>query len=116
MTGSSINPDFLLYDLFLYLGGCQTEQSIIMKQNLKKFEKDIEMEHQIYDEELRNSIKMSEKTLDILDDPNHVDIVEVEEDEEKDNFDCESILTTYSTIYNHPKLIKEPSIKVCRVH
>ena len=86
-----------------------------MKQNLKKFEKDVEMQHQTYDEELRKSIQMSEKTLDFLDDPNHVDIVEVEEDEEKDNFDCESILTTYSTIYNHPKLIKEPSIKVCRV-
>jgi len=97
------------------IGGCQTEESIVMKQNLKKFEKDVEMQHQTYDEELRKSIQMSEKTLDILDDPNHVDIVEVEEDEEKDNFDCESILTTYSTIYNHPKLIKEPSIKPIRV-
>ena len=37
-----------------------------MKQNLKKFEKDIEMQHQTYDEELRKSIQMSEKTLDIL--------------------------------------------------
>merc|ERR1712018_421913 len=34
---------------------------------------------------------------------------------EHDNFDCESILTTYSTLYNHPKLISEPSIKPIRV-
>lgn len=27
---------------------------------------------------------------------------------EKDKWDCESILSTYSNIYNHPKLIKEP--------
>jgi len=28
---------------------------------------------------------------------------------EKDKWDCESILSTYSNIYNHPKLIAEPS-------
>lgn len=27
----------------------------------------------------------------------------------KDKWDCESILSTYSNIYNHPKLISEPS-------
>lgn len=27
---------------------------------------------------------------------------------EKDKWDCESILSTYSNIYNHPKLIAEP--------
>lgn len=27
----------------------------------------------------------------------------------KDKWDCESILSTYSNIYNHPKLIPEPS-------
>uniref|UniRef100_A0A182VTB9 Protein LTV1 homolog n=1 Tax=Anopheles minimus TaxID=112268 RepID=A0A182VTB9_9DIPT len=33
--------------------------------------------------------------------------MEVEESEEK-KWDCESILSTYSNIYNHPKLIQEP--------
>lgn len=28
---------------------------------------------------------------------------------EKEKWDCESILSTYSNIYNHPKLIPEPS-------
>lgn len=27
----------------------------------------------------------------------------------KDKWDCESIISTYSNIYNHPKLISEPS-------
>lgn len=27
---------------------------------------------------------------------------------EKDKWDCESILSSYSNIYNHPKLIAEP--------
>ena len=27
----------------------------------------------------------------------------------KDRFDCQSILSTYSTLYNHPRLIKEQS-------
>lgn len=29
---------------------------------------------------------------------------------EKDKWDCESILSTYSNIYNHPKLITEPKV------
>lgn len=35
---------------------------------------------------------------------------EVEDDKEK-KWDCESILSTYSNIYNHPKLIDEPRSK-----
>lgn len=30
------------------------------------------------------------------------------EDGEQKKWDCESILSTYSNIYNHPKLIQEP--------
>lgn len=33
----------------------------------------------------------------------------VENPEEK-KWDCESILSTYSNIYNHPALIKEPLV------
>ena len=39
------------------------------------------------------------------------EIIQVEvKPEEK--WDCESILSTYSNLYNHPKLISEPK-KVC---
>lgn len=36
------------------------------------------------------------------------DFVEVEVDDGKKKWDCESILSTYSNLYNHPKLIDEP--------
>lgn len=29
---------------------------------------------------------------------------------ERDKWDCESIISTYSNIYNHPKLISEPKV------
>lgn len=29
---------------------------------------------------------------------------------EKEKWDCESILSTYSNLYNHPKLISEPKV------
>ena len=44
--------------------------------------------------------------LDRSDSEEEVDIVKVEDKGEK--WDCESILSTYSTLYNHPKLISEP--------
>ncbi|OWF46212.1 protein LTV1 homolog [Mizuhopecten yessoensis] len=36
------------------------------------------------------------------------DMVDVEVQEPGEKWDCESILSTYSNIYNHPKLIEEP--------
>jgi len=44
------------------------------------------------------------------------ELIEAEEVEPEDRFDCESILTTYSTLYNHPKMISEPSIKPIRIN
>lgn len=29
---------------------------------------------------------------------------------EKEKWDCESILSTYSNLYNHPKMISEPTV------
>lgn len=31
---------------------------------------------------------------------------------EKEKWDCESILSTYSNLYNHPKLISEPPVSI----
>lgn len=30
--------------------------------------------------------------------------------EKKEKWDCESILSTYSNLYNHPQIIKEPRV------
>ena len=32
--------------------------------------------------------------------------------EEKEKWDCETILSTYSNLYNHPKVIEEPKVIV----
>jgi len=37
-----------------------------------------------------------------------------EKPKENNNWDCESILSTYSNLYNHPKTIAEPSKKKCK--
>ncbi|KAG5671975.1 hypothetical protein PVAND_002139 [Polypedilum vanderplanki] len=43
--------------------------------------------------------------------PEEMVLLEVSDDENKKTFDCESILSNYSNIYNHPKLIDVPSKK-----
>merc|ERR1712241_1420876 len=38
------------------------------------------------------------------------EMVEIEVEEKGEKWDCESVLSTYSTLYNHPKLISEPRL------
>lgn len=35
---------------------------------------------------------------------------------EKEKWDCESILSTYSNIYNRPKVIEEPPVRFYHFH
>ena len=42
------------------------------------------------------------------DDEEEADLVYMKCEEKGEKWDCESILSTYSTLYNHPKLISEP--------
>jgi len=93
------------------LQGPKSENSDIMKLMLAEHEKQRELERQPHDEALRKEVMIDE--VEISSD-NEKELIETEE-RNYDNFDCESILTTYSTLYNHPKLISEPSIKPIRV-
>lgn len=47
------------------------------------------------------------KKLENIDEYNAEELVELKVDDKKKNWDCQSI-STYSNIYNHPKLIDEP--------
>jgi len=94
------------------LQGHKSENSDIMKLMLVQHEKERELRRQPHDESLRKEVVIDE--ADISSD-NEKELIETEETHHHDNFDCESILTTYSTLYNHPKLISEPSIKPIRV-
>ena len=90
------------------LEGYEIEDSKRMKQMVNEYEENKRLDRQEYDEVLRKTMeKINEDSSD-----NENEVIEVTEAEPEDRFDCESILTTYSNIYNHPKLISEPRIKV----
>jgi protein LTV1 len=48
--------------------------------------------------------------------PEEMVILEVSDDENKKKWDCESVLSTFSNIYNHPKLIEVPSKKKIQIN
>merc|ERR1712029_654758 len=83
----------------------------VMKQVLSEFEKNKESERQQLAEQERlvtTALLQEEGNAKDAD----KEIMELfEEKPAKDRFDCKSILSTYSTLYNHPKLIKEQSKK-----
>ena len=84
----------------------KSEESEQMKQMIREFEKQQAEKRQALDEKIRKEVILNAE--DISDDEKQI-VIEVSEDENEDKFDCESILTTYSNLYNHPKKICEPS-------
>ncbi|NXV78370.1 LTV1 protein, partial [Atlantisia rogersi] len=71
-----------------------------------------------YKEKAKNCVKLDAlEPCEDLDSPVNEDSEEEEKEETvavvieepKEKWDCESILSTYSNLYNHPTLIKEPS-------
>ncbi|XP_037944962.1 protein LTV1 homolog [Teleopsis dalmanni] len=79
-----------------YIMGCYKEFK--KSKKLEKYDKNWDKER----------IKKYENIVDGEVDPND-ELVEFEVPDTQDKkWDCESILSTYSTIYNHPKLIDEP--------
>ncbi|XP_030560424.1 protein LTV1 homolog [Drosophila novamexicana] len=79
----------------------------VVMQCFQEFKKKNEDLH--YDKEWdRERIKKYSKVVDGENDPTE-ELVDYEVDDSKEKkWDCESILSTYSNIYNHPKLIDEP--------
>ena len=49
----------------------------------------------------------TEGDVDVMSDDSDTELVQMDETP-AEKWDCESILSTYSNIYNHPKLITEP--------
>jgi len=50
--------------------------------------------------------------LSQLEDSDQEEFEKIRVQEREDKWDCESILSTYSTLYNHPKLISEKNNKI----
>ncbi len=89
--------------------GVRTEDSAAMKHIVGEFEREKKEDRQrplirIPEEEAEEEGQEDEE------DGDETDLVEVKAPKEK--WDCESIISTYSNLYHHPKLISEPSKKV----
>jgi len=85
-----------------FAGGIPSEQIAELREELKTKEFDILK----YEEEQRNKkekVQMIERELS------------KNEKREKNNWDCETIITTYTNIYNHPKMIKDDTVKKIHV-
>lgn len=88
--------------------GYMPENSDILLQYAEEFER--EQKKEFLDKE-----KMTEKVMEcveLLGDEEEFEYVQVKE---KPKWDCETILSTYSNLYNHPKLIKEPPKKTNKI-
>ena len=86
--------------------GHKDEAGAIMSQVLSEYEKK-KAEERVKPEFITTCLEERESD----DDEGKADeLLELEEPKEK--WDAESILSTYSNIYHHPKLISEPSKKV----
>jgi len=83
--------------------GCVEETSVRMSDLMAEHEREKALRRQQLE---RENVIQKLSLLDRSDSEEEVDIVKVEDKGEK--WDCESILSTYSTLYNHPKLISEP--------
>ena len=86
----------------------------VMSQVLTQYEKDRDTERQQIENQDRLvadavAASMAEDNPGVK--SSDKQIMEMFEDKPKDRFDCQSILSTYSTLYNHPKLISEVSKK-----
>jgi protein LTV1 len=85
--------------------GCKPETSEVMKQVLSNFEREQKLERQL----LERTAELGNLIANVDVDEDEKEVVAVDEAANcEDRFDCESIISTYSNIYNHPKLISEP--------
>ena len=93
--------------------GTKTENSETMKQIVGEYQKVLAQARQKPPEPNESCTSQILESLDNVDKKADMDTLEVEDfDKKKEKWDCESILSTYSTLYNRPKLITDDRIKV----
>ena len=61
-------------------------------------------------QELEREREIQKNSLLERSDEEEEELEEIEVEEKGEKWDCESVLSTYSTLYNHPKLISEPRL------
>ncbi|ESP00566.1 hypothetical protein LOTGIDRAFT_157842 [Lottia gigantea] len=88
------------------IDGSISTKSALMKEILKDFQKDRKEKNK----KLREIVDEKEILIneDDVDSEKEDDMMDLTIEEPKEKWDCESILSTYSNLYNHPKMISEP--------
>ncbi|KAK6180101.1 hypothetical protein SNE40_012311 [Patella caerulea] len=90
------------------IDGTVSTKSALMKQILKEFKAEQKEKSRKLKEVIDEAeIKITEDDIESGDE----DMIDLVIEEPKEKWDCESIISTYSNLYNHPKLISEPSNK-----
>ena len=93
--------------------GVKNEQSETMKHILSVHQRELAKERP----EPPEKEELQKNLIESIADANQkidIDLLELEDrDKKNEKWDCQSILSTYSNLYNHPKLIAEDRIKVC---
>jgi len=88
------------------------ENSGLVQAALEEFEKNQKLKQRTLLDEMTLEFELNEED----DTSDAEEFVKVVIEDNSQNWDCESILSTYSNIYNHPKLIEEPkTIKPIRL-
>ncbi|XP_017878728.1 protein LTV1 homolog [Ceratina calcarata] len=87
--------------------GCLPPDSELVLQCVAEFEKQKNEAADNVAELMKDRMKILEKEYSSSEDENDLEDLVVDA-REKDKWDCNSIISTYSNIYNHPKLISEP--------
>ena len=80
------------------------QDQILMEQAIDE----LAVKHDISNIRAENQSHVADKFADSGDSDDEHEEFEKHIEPEKEKWDCESIISTYSNIYNHPKLIKEP--------
>ncbi|KAK2141617.1 hypothetical protein LSH36_1068g00008 [Paralvinella palmiformis] len=89
------------------ISGCVKPDSQILANVIEEFEK------QQQPRKLKDMVEKGHGVVELAsdEDEEETDLVKMVVEPTKEKWDCESILSTYSTLYNHPQLIKEPKNK-----
>lgn len=86
------------------IGGNVTQQSKLLDSVMEEFEKEQEKK------KLKDVVQQGDQAdIESGDESDQDDVVNMFVEDKKEKWDCESIISTYSNIYNHPKKITEPS-------
>lgn len=94
--------------------GVKTENSETMRHIVGEYQKILAQARQKPLEPNKDSIPNILESFENMDEKAEIDLLEVEDsDKKKEKWDCESILSTYSNLYNRPKLLTENRIRVC---